>query len=83
MSQGEVLIYPGRCNTCCRRERLCDIGVSKTIVTVGPNHAGMEFGVTVLSEPFSFMTHLVRDTETYVFVSGGEYLMMFVSLLKK
>ena len=36
----------------------------------------------LLSEPFSFITDLVRDTSIYIFVLGGEYLVMFVSFLK-
>ena len=37
----------------------------------------------LLSEPFSFITDLVRDTSIYIFVLGGEYLVMFVSFFMK
>lgn len=40
----------------------------------------MESRVSVLSEPFSSVTDPVRDLSRDVFVLGGEYLMMFVSL---
>lgn len=54
MSQGEVFMHPRRCNTCCRKERLLDVGVSEMILTVGSNRAGLESKVTVFSEPPQF-----------------------------